>query len=196
MLRLRIPPAGDPLLDEPILNECIDQALRDISAVADWPWLLTSASLTFSTTTGIAVAPTSMVKVRELTITGVRARNVDLSEFLDVAARGDSWVWMISGTNIQLTPIPSLVPVAVLWYIKAEPSLTADITVPLIPEGHIAAVLARASYHACVRKGMADAAQFHHAEYLEDLNRMRDATKTRTGPRQIREAGGRWPATW
>src|SRR4051812_6685939 len=121
MLRLRIPPAGDPLLDEPILNECIDQALRDISAVSDWPWLLTSASLTFNTTTGIAPAPAAMVKMRELTIAGTRAKNVDLAEFLDIVATGDQWVWTIIGTNVQLTPIPSTVPVAVLWYIKAEP---------------------------------------------------------------------------
>lgn len=194
MLRLRIPPAGDPLLDEPTLNECIDQALRDISAVSDWPWLLTSASLTF--TAGVAPVPATMVKARELTISGTRAKNVDLAEFLDIVATGDQWVWAIIGSNIQLTPVPTTSPTNALYFIKGEPSLTADVSIPLIPEAHIAAVLSRASYHACVRKGMADAAQFHHSEYLEDLNRMRDATKTRTGPRQVRAAGGRWQATW
>lgn len=194
MLRMGIPPAGDPMLDEPILNGCIGQALRDISAVSDWPWLITSASLTF--TAGVAPVPATMVKVRELTISGTRAKNVDLAEFLDIQAAGDQWVWAVIGSNIQLSPAPTTSPTNVLYFIRGEPALTADTQSPLLPEAHQPAVLSRASYHACVRKRMADAAQFHHGEYLEDLNRMRDATKTRTGPRQVREAGGRWKATW
>lgn len=194
ILRLRIPPAGDPLLDEPTLNECIAQALRDISSVSDWPWLLTSSSLTF--TAGVAPAPATMVKVRELTITSVRAKFVGLAEFLDIVGTGDQWVWTVIGTNVQLTPAPTTSPTNVLYFIRAEPDLTVDTQSPLIPEAHQQAVLSRASYHACVRKGLADAAQFHQTEYGEDLNRMRDATKVRTGPRQVREAGGRWQATW
>lgn len=194
MLRLGIPPAGDPMLDETILNDCLGQALRDVSAVSDWPWLLTSASLTF--TAGSAPVPAAMVKVRELTVNATRAKNVDLAEFLDTVALGDQWVWMIDGSSIKLTPVPTTSPTNVLYFIRAEPALAQDTTSPLIPEAHQAAVISRACYHACIRKRMSDAAGFHHGEYLEDLNRMRDATKTRTGPRQVRTAGGRWTATW
>jgi len=192
--RLRIPPAGDPLLDEPMLNDLIAQALRDVSSVSDWPWLVTSASITF--TAGVGPVPATMVKVRELVINTARAKYVDLAEFLDTAWLGSQYVWTVIGTNIQLSPAPTISPTNTLYFIRGEPELTSDIAVPLIPEAHQAAILSRASYHAEVRRGRAEAAQFHNMEYEGDLNRMRDATKTRTGPRQVREAGARGRATW
>ena len=194
VLRLRLPPAGDPLLDEPTLNQCIEQALRDVSSVSDWPWLITSSSVTF--TAGVGPAPATMVKVRELVVNSTRAKYVELNEFLDTVALGDQWVWTVIGTNLRLTPVPTVSPTNTLYFIRAEPDLTLDTQSPLIPEAHQQAVLSRASYHAEIRRGRAEAAAVHNAEYEDDLRRMRDATKTRVGPRQVRQAGSRWTATW
>lgn len=192
--RLRIPPAGDPLLDEPTLNDKITEALNDVSSISDWPWLLTTSALTF--TAGIAPMPANMVKVRDVYINGFRARGVELGEFLDEVGLAYNNVWTIIGTNIQLTPVPSVVPTATLYYIQQEPALTLDTASPLIPEAHQGAVVARASYHAEIHRAKADAAQFHNGEYQECMKRMMDATKRVNKPRQVRLASVQRWATW
>lgn len=193
-LRLRIPPSGDPLLDEPILNDMIRAALVDICSVSDWPWLLTSAAVTF--TAGVGPLPASCVKVRELILNSRRGEYVDNAEFWDCQALLSRFAWTVLGPNIVLTPVPTVAPTTLLWFIQGEPALTADTQSPLIPEAHQQVVIARATYHAEVRRGRAEAAAFHEAEYERGLSRMADANKRRTGPRQIREARQRWYATW
>jgi hypothetical protein len=65
VLKLGIPPTGDGLLTEAVLNECLNSALRDLSDADHWPWLLTSGSVTF--TDGVAAMPTdpAVVEARE-----------------------------------------------------------------------------------------------------------------------------------
>lgn len=192
--RLRIPPAGDPLLDEPTLNDCIAQALTDVSNVRDWPWLLTTASVTF--TAGVGPLPTSCVKTRDLVINGWRARPSDLAEFLDQATYATMYMWSIIGPNIQLNPAPVTSPTNTLYYIRSEPALTTETQAPLIPDAHLPAVLSRASYHAEIIRARSDAAGFHNGEYEIDIKRMMDATKRSNRPRQIREAGYQRWASW
>jgi hypothetical protein len=195
-VRLRIPPAGDPLLSEPVLNDCIAQALADVSSYNDWPWLLTSGSLTF--VAGSAALPTDLVKARDLVINSYRARPASMSEFLDNGPFPSLYLWCVIGANVQLSPVPvnPASPTNTFYYIRPEPALTADTQSPLMPEAHQSAVISRAAYHACIAKGMADAASVHNAEFETDLRRMNDATKRVTRPRQIRTVGfERW-ATW
>lgn len=194
VLRLRIPPAGDPLLDEPTLNDCIQAALNDVDSYSDWPWLLNNASLTF--TAGSAPLPTDFVKARELVINSYRARHATLNEYLDQVPTADIFLWTILGSTIVLTPVPATSPTNTLYYIRPEPALTLDTQSPLIPEAHQAAVVARAAYFAEIRRARADAASFHNSEYETQLKRMADATKRTNRPRQIRATGfERW-ATW
>lgn len=192
--RLRIPANGDPLLDDTTLNDLIRIALIDISGVSDWPWLLTSASLTF--TTGTAPMPATAVKLRELIVNSKRAEYVGDAEFFDCQALLSRFVWTDLGATIMLTPVPTVAPTATLWFVRGEPAIVLDTVSPLIPEAHQQVVIARACYHAEVRRGRAEAATFHEQEYERGLVRMRDATRSRTGPRQIRQGGQRWWATW
>lgn len=192
--RLRIPPTGDPMLDEPTLNDCIAQALNDVSSRRDWPWLLTTSALTF--TAGVAPLPTGCVKTRGMLVNGWRAREADLAEFLDQATYATMYMWTIIGSNIQLNPVPVTSPTNLLYYIRSEPALTSDITSPLIPDQHISAVVARAAYHAEIVRARADAAGFHNGEYEMDLKQMMDATKRSNRPRQVREAGYQRWASW
>lgn len=193
-LRLRLPPSGDPLLDEPALNDMIAAALTDVSAVKDWPWLVTTTALTF--TAGVAALPSTCVKTRDLLVNGWRARPAELAEFLDQASYSTMFMWAIIGPNIQLSPVPTTSPTNILYYVQSEPALLLDTSSPLIPEAHQAAVLSRASYYAELRRAKADAANFHLAEYETSIKRMMDATKRANRPRQIREAGYQRWASW
>ena len=195
-LRLRIPTTGDPLLDDVTLNDTIRAALIDVSAVTDWPWLLTSSSLTF--TAGLGPLPSNCVKVRELMVNSVRAQAVGNAEYFDAIITPSYWVYTVLGSNIALTPVPTAPasPTNVLWYIQTEPALTTDVQSPLIPEAHQQTLLARACYHAEVRRGRAEAASFHNAEYERGLTMMKDAGWRKTGPRQIRQSNTTWFARW
>ena len=193
--RLGIPTAGDGLLTTASMQDMVQSAARDLASEADWPWLLTSGSLTFSTTTGLATAPTGMVKARELTIGGIRACYVALGEFLD-AVHVDAYVWTIRGTSVALSVIPATAPTAVLWYISGETSFTADADSPLAPDVHHNVLLARASYHANTRRSRFEDAIRDDNEYQLGVRKMRDAQWVKTGPRSVRAAGStRW-ATW
>lgn len=194
-LKLRLPPAGDPTLTETTLNDCLRLALRDVSSVKDWPWLLTTASVTF--TAGVGPQPATLVKLRELVVNSLRAHYVELAQFLDIIGnQTGQFVWTDIGTNIQLSPAPTTSPTNTLYFIRGEPELTADTQSPLCPEAHQAAVLARAAFHAEIMRGKADAATVHNQEYEGDIARMMDAPKRRNAPRQIRESGYQIWASW
>lgn len=194
--RLGIPATGDGLLTTTALNECIDLALRDISDAGSWPWLLSSASVTF--TAGVAAFPTGVQQPRELTVGGVRAKKASsLPEFLDRLADGALCVWFPVGTNVKLAPVPATAPTtAALYFQLSEPALAADGDSPLLPALHHNVLLARAAYHANMRRQKFDGADRAADEYETGLRRMLDAQRATTGPRRIRPAGSTMWAAW
>jgi hypothetical protein len=196
--RLGIPPAGDGLLDTAALNDCIQLALTDIAEEQQWPWLLTSAALTF--TAGIAPFPTSpaVAHIRELTIDSRRAKRANsLGEFLDALADGNRCVWFDVGTNVQLAPVPAAAPTAArLYYTRNEPTLANDAATPLLPEQYHNVIVARAAYHGNMRRSLFERAAQDLGEYREAIKKMADASPMRTGPRAVRSVGSTLWAVW
>lgn len=194
--RLGIPSTGDALLTDTELNNIIGYALRDVSSERDWPWLRSSSSVTFSTTTGLAAAPATMMKPLHLVIGGRRAKHVPLTEFLDAQAIGYLCVWTLNGTNLALNPVPSSVPTATLYFLLGEPTLAGDSSSPLLPDSHHQVLIARASYLANTRRSRKDDAQRDLAEYEDGVRRMWDASNVKSGPRTVRAAGTTLWARW
>lgn len=199
-LRLKMPESGDPLLPDATLNDIIRQSLNDFSREFDWPWLLTSASLTFSTTTGLAPLPAGFVRPRELMIGGTattrkRARYSRLAEYLDFKAIGGYRVWTVLGTNVELSIIPTTVPSALLYYVQQEPALASDAAAPLLPEAYQDAMLARAAYHAEIRRGRPEASMVHDNEFQLEMKKMRKHEFAASGPRRVTVASSNW-ASW
>lgn len=196
--RLGIPPTGDGLLTPEALNDCINLALTDLSDARQWPWLLTSASVSF--TDGVAAFPTDppVVHLRELTVNGRRAKKASsLAEFLDCLAAGAQRVWFYEGTNIKLAPVPSTAPsAAVLYYLQPEPALDQDGLSPQAPSQFHNVIVARASYHANVRKKQWESAAQDNGEYERGLKNMGDNTRMTTGPRAVRAVGSTSWAVW
>jgi hypothetical protein len=196
--RLGINSTGDGLLNTAALQDCLALALNDLSDVQPWPWLLTTGSLTF--TDGIAAFPTSppVVHLHQLTINGRRARKASsLPEFLDCLSDGRRHVWFYQGTNVKLAPVPSTAPTsAVLYYLQPEPALANDAASPLAPTQYHNVILARAAYHAEIRRTRWEAAAQHLGEYEAGLARMKGSERMTTGPRQIRAVGDTNWASW
>lgn len=193
--RLGIPATGDGLLDPNTLNDLIGVALRDISVESDWPWLLTSATVTFTNDT--APAPADMVKARDLLINSRRAKYAPLSEFLDAQGQRVTYVWTTIGTSIVLSPTPASTPTdPALYYIQSEPELSADTASPLLPDTYHQVLLARAAYHANTRRNRFEEAMRDDNEYQLSIRKMKDSAWARSGPRTIRAAGTANWATW
>lgn len=190
-LRNGIPDPGDALAGHTDIDDCIMSALRDITAEKRWPWLLTTASLTFSTTTGLVTAgmPTSYAMIHKLVIDGRKADYVPLDEFVGTDRR---YVWTDLGNNIQLNPVPATAPTATLYYWQDETDLTAatstDATTPMLPATFHQTLVARASYHLNVRRGRNTEVARDLDEYRQGLKNLMAASTRTVGPRTIRSA--------
>lgn len=190
--RLRVPPAGDGLLTAQVVDRCVQRALTDLCNERPWPWLLTSASLTF--TGDSAPMPSDCVLVRDFEVGGKRAKRVKFTEWMDERAFRTQCVWTDVGATIRVSPTPaSALSSPTLWYYRNEPALTSDTATPLLPSQYDPVVLARAAYHANVRRDRMDDATRDNAEYEAGVNRMKDALSRQVGPTRIREAR---PSVW
>lgn len=195
-LRNGIPDNGDPMAGHTDIDASIAAALLDLSAEKRWPWLLTSAALTFSTTTGLAPLPATYTQPRTLVIGGLPARNVTLEEYL---TQTTPFVWADVGASIGLYPIPTSVPTATLWYYQIEPALETDTATPLLPAAFHQTLIARASYHLNMRRNGGDAKriQMDLAEYQAGVKNVMQTAQRATGSRQIRSAFRERPtASW
>lgn len=195
-LRNGIPEAGDPMAGHTDIDASVAAALLDLSAEKRWPWLLTTAALTFSTTTGLAPFPATYTQARQLIVGGLPARNVTLEEYL---TQTTPFVWADTGANIGLYPIPTTVPTATLWYYQAEPALETETATPLLPAAFHQTLVARASYHLNMRRNGGDAKRMAAdlAEYQSGLKNVMQTAQRATGSRHIRSAFREQPtASW
>lgn len=142
VLRLGLPSAGDPRVTTAVIQGHINEALRKVSTERDWPWLLTSASLTL--TTGTAATPARFMSARRLVIGGRRARFVPLDEWLDTTR--ETPVWTIIGTNVQLAPTPTAALTGTLYYYAAEADLASGSASPTMP-AHLHDVIVHYATH-------------------------------------------------
>lgn len=186
-LRNGIPDVGDGLAGHTDIDDCVALALIDVCAEARWPWLLTTASLTFSTTTGQVTSglPVSYPHIHKLEINNRVAQYVPLDDFLTEQRR---WVWTDLGNNIALFPVPSTVPTATLYYWQDEPALDQDTDSPILPATFHQILVARASYHLNLRRNRNAEVARDLAEWQSGLKNMMAARARTVGPRTVRSA--------
>lgn len=189
-----IPTSGAGLVDSTSVDECVASALLDISAEQRWPWLLTSASLTF--TTGTAPLPSDCLQIDKILVAGYPVREVSHDEFLQAA---NNYVFVQRGANVTIYPTPTTTLTSpTVWYYRDEPALATDSDSPLLPPSWHRVLVARASYHLNVRRpGEGDRLAIDENEWQAGLRRMRQTVDRSTGPKRIRSsfAQVRW-ANW
>jgi hypothetical protein len=193
--RLGVPPAGDGMLDANTVDGIVQRALTDMSNERTWPWLLTSGALTF--TADSAPMPDDCVLVRDFTVDGRRARRVKFTEWLNEQSIRTGHMWTDVGATIRISPTPAVALTSpVLWYYRNEPTLVTEGQSPLAPGQYHTYVIARASYHANVRRSRMEEAARDLAEWQDGVRHMWDAVSRQTGPSKIREARPQVWAVW
>lgn len=193
--RLAIPASGDGQLTNTVLDDLINRALTVIAGARDWPWLLSTFSLTFETSTGQAFLPNDFIRARQLVYNGYPVLWVQLEDFLNPDRTYATFAWTIIGNKAQITPVPSTDISATLYYYRNEPELISDYSAPLMPSKDHNIIIAYTAYlGAMVRQDDARAATYI-AEYRSLLNDMRDDLKQSTS-RRIRYGSGYTYASW
>lgn len=185
----------DGLISNTYVNTAIDDALNRISIEKDWYWLATTASLTFSTTTGKASLPSNFLRANELVVNGYPAELLPLDTVIDPLADQATYGWQIYGLEAQLTPIPSTVPTATLYYFRFEPSLTTDGATPILPVPYHYAVVSYAAYLCSARRQDEPRASLYLQEYGSFLRTMANDNRS-TIHKRIKFSRRRDYATW
>lgn len=190
-----IPDTGDGLAGHTDIDDAIRAALHDLSAEKRWPWLLASATVNFSTTTGDATDPPTYSSIREVVINGRPALRATLDDFVGGVS---GHVWTDIGNTIRLSPVPTQALTGTVWYYFLEPDLATDIAVPLLPPVHHQTLVARASYHLNARRGRNAEIARDDAEFQRGLSNMMQDIARVSGPRRVRSAyrPKQAPARW
>lgn len=193
---LAIPPSGDGQFTDDRVNGLIDDALSRISTEYDWPYLLTSATVTFNTS-GVAAQPSGFGHARELVISTNIARYATLREFLDPLGRPATFVWTVQGSNLLVDPAPTSSLQGTLWYYQREPTLTTDSSSPLMQESNQPLICYFAANLGWLARGEIGRAQTWYAQYEQGMKGARNDRYTTYGPRSV-VVGRREPvwASW
>jgi len=162
----------DGLITNTIVNTAIDDALKRISIEKDWYWLATTAPLTFSTTTGKASLPANFMRANQLVVNSYPAELLPLDTVIDPLSDNATFGWLIYGLDAQITPVPSTVPTATLYYFRYEPTLASDSASPVMPVPYHYAAVAYASYLCAARRQDEPRASLYLQEYGSYLRTM------------------------
>lgn len=168
--KLRIGAAGDALLTTTVLNTCINEALDSFSRARQWPWLLTSASVTISTS-GTGALPADFGQARQFLMPdSTGAKNaVPYVSMDDILNSENRYVWSEDGTNIRVEPAPSASLSATLWYYRTETSLAADGNNPICPAAHQSPIILWAAHLASIVRRDFDTATAFEREYDREM---------------------------
>lgn len=154
--RLGITTVGDPMWPDTYIVDTVNEALVRISAEKKWPWLLTSSTLNYAAGVSTAAIPTGytrpkMLLVQDAAGAETTANEVSLDDMFDQSSTGMTR-WCVDGTNIRISPTPTVALVCRLYYYRVEPELTVDGSTPLLPSAWHPAIVARAAHLASLRK--------------------------------------------
>jgi hypothetical protein len=131
--------SGLRLVDDAV-NQCINQALRQIAGESDWPWLELVETGTWPAAEVLTLAAEAKavrsVKVGDLRFDPMPEQDADL-DWDERVVKGYS----VSSRDLRVVPQPNAGTAYTVWYVAYENTLSADGDVPLIPAAHTDAVV-------------------------------------------------------
>lgn len=176
--RLAIPSAGDALITDAFVNTSLDDALNRISSERDWWWLAHTATLTFDTVNGQASLPSDFMRANKLVINDSVVEPIPLDDYLDPQGGEAAYGWIVYGSTVKITPVPSTSTNGTFYYFRSEPSLSSDSSSPLMPAVYHYAIVAYAAYLCCARRQDETRASLYLQEYGNWLRTLNDDNRT------------------
>lgn len=177
-LRNRVPVAStDTQLTTAVLTEFINNALYQVSIEHDWPWLLTSETISVTSGDSTYATPTDFISTQLIVelATGEYLTHKSRKELFGIAtATTGRPIWYsVTDDEIHLRPVPDASYSFKHYYYRMEPTISGS-TAPLIPRGYDEGVLEYATFLALRNRREESRAQFARKSYDEWLRRTAD----------------------
>jgi hypothetical protein len=185
----------DGLITNAFVDTSINNALKRVCIERNWWWMQTTASVTFAANTGLASLPTGFMHAIDLTINGNSVEPIDLDTYNNADAQNSGYGWLIFGSNVRISPAPTAAVTGTLYYVKAEPTLTADSDVPIMPDVYTGILVAYACHLCAARRQDEQRAALYLQEYGNFLKSFSDENRASV-KRRIKYTRTRDFATW
>lgn len=189
---------NDTAISDAILTELVNTALRKISIIHDWPWLVTTDTTLTTTVAGTRIyTPASDWRKTQFII-------IDEDQQLKPKQPQDIWrykqstglpvFYSIQGDDLILAPTPDAAYDITHVYIKDITELSADTDEPDVPMWAIDLVIEGAAILGAKRLRDDDLAKEVEREYLKTLKTLQDEVRrTRQLPTPQHRTDIGWP---
>lgn len=184
----------DTRLTQAVRFRAINDALEQISLERDWPWLLTSETITTVANTATSALPTNYLRTDSIvnTTLGTALRRTNLIDIDTLSYTGIPVLYHSSGLTITLAPTPDAVYSLKHRFHRTEPALTTGASTPLIPQVYGRGVVEYAAMLLLKQVREADMAAIAERDYMAWLKRASDNSNASREPLRIRCRPGAW----
>lgn len=138
-------------------NDALNAALRWVTRMRRWPWLITTATFTTDASAGYNL-PTGWIDTKSVAADGVDLERVHLPD-ADQWANLQVWVngaYTVNATQLVILPTSDTGSAIVHRYWQTEPALSDDADEPLLPARHHDLLVSRAALEQQARRPDAD----------------------------------------
>lgn len=186
--------SSDTRLTQTVRFEAINEALQQICLEHDWPWLLTSETITTVAGTSSYSLASDFVRSKSFveTATGLELAQLSTVESDQIIFRGRPSIYTLAGSSVLLKPIPEGVYSILHRYYKVEPVLTTGAGIPLVPLLYSRGVVEFAAMLLAKEIRETDRALEAERDYGSWLKRAQDNIHQSREPLRIRIRRGSW----
>lgn len=135
---------SDPLLTPTVVNDLINDALREISSDGEWTWLNLTETIECVANSATYALPAGFIEVISLTNSNGQQltpiNEADL-EAINAATFGEPLFFVVGNKQLTVTPVPTYDLDLSLRYKSADNTLTGDADEPKLPEHLVDALI-------------------------------------------------------
>ncbi len=183
---------NDATVTSTMVTAAINEAIRFIEALYDWPWLLTTASVSVTANTNTGTIPTAAQRVKTVKDQYGPLQYVSYDEFYDAyrsETRGNPDFYTVNATQLLVYPTPPTTISLDVLYIAYSTALSSGSDEALMPDQYEDAIVNLASSYVFRNTYQYEKAKQAFDGFNNWLKAMQDNRRRVAGPRRIRTRG-------
>jgi hypothetical protein len=181
--------SSDATVNGTMVTAALNEAIRFIESIYDWPWLLTTASVSVTANTNTGTIPTAAQRVKTVKDQYGPLQYVGYEEFYDAYRTnvpGNPDFYTVNATQLLVFPTPTTTTSLDVLYIAYSTALVSGADNPLIPAQYQDAIVTLASSYIFRNIYQYDKAKNSFMQFENWLKVMQDNRRRVAGPRRIR----------
>lgn len=189
--------SNDTRLTSSVRTRAINEAVRQVTLEADWPWLVTSGTLTTVVGTASYSVPSTWFRTRHIIHQDngdslLHRSLIDVDSYNISGRQGRPMIYTVEGSAILLGPVPDGVYNLTHRFMRTETALVSGSDSTLIPTLYSRGVVEWATSALLREIREMDRAVEADAEYIKWLKRTKDNIKQSREPYRVRVRPGSW----